>query len=239
MDNRVHALPEAKRVFVRRMFDGIAGTYDLLNHVLSVGTDIIWRRRTITGLNIQPGCLLLDLATGTGDLAFEALTRHPETRIVGADLSVPMMSIGRKKDARGQGGVRFVCGDAEYLPFNNRTFDAISIGFGVRNFSRLTVGLNEMWRVLRPGGKVAILEFSKPKAILMRTLYLFYFKNVLPVIGRIVSKDQQAYRYLYESVMMFPEGPDFLYRLESSGFKNTRVHRMSLGIVNLYVAEKT
>ncbi|HCR18732.1 MAG TPA: bifunctional demethylmenaquinone methyltransferase/2-methoxy-6-polyprenyl-1,4-benzoquinol methylase, partial [Candidatus Latescibacteria bacterium] len=165
------------------MFDGIAGTYDLLNHVLSVGTDIIWRRRTITGLNIQPGCLLLDLATGTGDLAFEALTRHPETRIVGADLSVPMMSIGRKKDARGHGSVRFVCGDAEYLPFNNRTFDAISIGFGVRNFSRLTVGLNEMWRVLRPGGKVAILEFSKPKAILMRTLYLFYFKNVLPVIG--------------------------------------------------------
>lgn len=221
------------------MFDGIAGTYDLLNHVLSVGTDIIWRRRTITGLNIQPGCLLLDLATGTGDLAFEALTRHPETRIVGADLSVPMMSIGRQKDARGHGGVRFVCGDAECLPFNNQTFDAISIGFGVRNFSRLPVGLNEMWRVLRPGGKVAILEFSKPKAILMRTLYLFYFKNVLPVIGRIVSKDQQAYRYLYESVMMFPEGPEFLYRLESSGFKNTRVHRMSLGIANLYLAEKT
>ena len=221
------------------MFDGIAGTYDLLNHVLSVGTDIIWRRRTITGLNIQPGCLLLDLATGTGDLAFEALTRHPETRIVGADLSVPMMSIGRKKDARGHGGVRFVCGDAECLPFNNQTFDAISIGFGVRNFSRLPVGLNEMWRVLRPGGKVAILEFSKPKAILMRTLYMFYFKNVLPVIGRIVSKDQQAYRYLYESVMMFPEGPEFLYRLESSGFKNTRVHRMSLGIANLYFAEKT
>ena len=238
MKNQAHASPEAKRVFVRRMFDGIAGTYDLLNHLLSAGVDIVWRRRTIDGLGIQPGWLILDLATGTGDLAFEAFARHPSARIVGADLSIPMMSIGKKKEARGKGVVRFVCGDAERLPFGSQTFDAISIGFGVRNFSRLDVGLKEMYRVLRPGGKLAVLEFSKPKAVLMRSLYLFYFRNVLPLIGRIVSRDPQAYRYLYESVMLFPEGEEFQRRMETSGFKNSNVSRLSLGIANIYLAER-
>ena len=238
MDENVHIQPEAKRVFVRKMFDGIAGTYDLLNHLLSVGIDIVWRKRTVDALGIQPGWLVLDLATGTGDLGFETAARHPGTQIIGVDLSVPMMQVGRQKALRGNGGVRFVCGDAERLPFNDQTFDAICIGFGVRNFARLDVGLEEMCRVLRREGKLAVLEFSKPRAIAMRALYLFYFKNVLPLIGRIISRDPGAYQYLYESVMLFPEGEEFVVRMENSGFRNSRTIRLSLGIANLYLAER-
>lgn len=228
----------ARRAFVRRMFDGIAGTYDLLNHLLSAGADILWRRWTIDALALEPGWWILDLATGTGDLGLEAAARDPGVRVVGADLSRPMLRLGNKKQQKRSGRLFFLCGDAERLPFPDARFQAVTIGFGVRNFSDLATGLREIYRVMRPGGRLAILEFSRPRAFLLRRVYFFYFKYILPGIGRVVSRNPRAYRYLYESVMGFPEGDAFLRRLARAGFAEPEERRFSFGIATLYMARK-
>ena len=238
MDPKVLVTPEAKRAFVRRMFDGIAGTYDLLNHLLSAGTDIIWRRQAVDGLGVEPGWRVLDLATGTGDLGFEVCGRDSSVSVVGVDLSVPMLRRGREKGDRRQAAVRFLCGDAERLPFRDETFDGLSIGFGIRNVADLDAGLREMCRVLKRGGRVAVLEFSRPRTFLLTRIYFLYFRRVLPLIGRVVSRDRTAYRYLYESVMRFPEGPDFLRRLTEAGFEGAVGRRLTLGISTAYVGRR-
>lgn len=221
------------------MFDGIAGTYDLLNHLLSAGIDVVWRRRTIDGLCPAPGWCVLDLATGTGDLGLEAADRHAEIRVVGVDLSIPMLQRGARKAGTRPGRTAFLCGDAERLPFPDRVFEGVTIGFGIRNLVDLKAGLGEMHRVLRSDGRLAVLEFSRPRVFLLRVLYLFYFKNILPLIGRIVSRDPYAYRYLYESVMRFPEGAEFCLHLLDTGFVDVVERRLTFGIATLYLASKT
>ena len=223
---------------MRQMFDGIAGTYDLLNHLLSAGVDILWRRWTVDALDLKAGWCILDLATGTADLGLEAAARDPGVRVVGADLSLPMLRRGNKKQKRKSGQLFLLCGDAQRLPFPDARFHAVTIGFGVRNFSDLTAGLHEILRVLRPGGRLAILEFSRPRAFLLSRAYLFYFRFILPGIGRLVSRNPLAYRYLYESVMRFPEGEAFRTRLTQTGFLEPVERRLTLGIATLYLASK-
>ena len=230
---------EAKRAFVRRMFDGIAGTYDLLNHLLSGGADILWRRQAVDDLQVVDGWRILDLATGTGDLAFEAAGRASGVSVFGADVSRPMLRRGLTKESRRQSGVRFLCGDAERLPFADRTFDGLTIGFGIRNVADLDVGIKEMHRVLKPGARLAVLEFSRPRTVLLSQLYFLYFRCLLPVIGRLISGHTAAYRYLYESVMRFPEGQAFRGRMERAGFTDLREHRLTLGIATAYLATRS
>ncbi len=223
---------------MRQMFDGIAGTYDLLNHLLSAGVDIVWRRWTVDALELQAGEWILDLATGTGDLGLEAAARDSGVRVVGADLSLPMLRLANKKRDRRSGQLFLLCADAERLPFPDVRFHAVTIGFGVRNFSDLNNGLQEIHRVLRTGGRLAILEFSRPKAFLLRRIYFFYFKFILPGIGRLVSRNPLAYRYLYESVMGFPEGEAFRRRLTQAGFVEAVERRLTFGIATIYLASK-
>ena len=238
MDPTVFSQHDAKRLFVRRMFDGIAGTYDVLNHLLSAGVDVVWRRRSIDALNPEPGWRILDLATGTGDLGFEAAARGPGITVTGADVSLGMLRRGlAKRDGR-SGQIAFTAGDAERLPFADATFDGLTIGFGIRNVAQLESGLAEMHRVLQEGGRLAVLEFSKPRAYVLRGPYFFYFRNVLPVVGRLVSKDPHAYSYLYESVMRFPEGQAFCDRLTGAGFVDVTQTRFTFGIATLYTGRK-
>lgn len=230
----------SKKLQVSRMFDNIAPWYDFLNHFLSLGIDIRWRKTTVRALRkFHPG-FLLDVATGTADLALEAYRTLKPHRIIGLDISEEMLSVGRSKIAkRGLGdSIELVSGDCENLPFESNTFDAITVAFGVRNFEDLDQGLKEMKRVLKPDGHVAILEFSSPTLFPFKKLYNFYFKNLLPLIGRITSKDPKAYSYLYESVQAFPNGKEFAERLESIGFQGATYKPLTLGICTLYLAKK-
>jgi len=238
MDQTVLTDPRRKRKFVRGMFDGIAGTYDFLNHLLSAGIDVVWRRKTVDLLAPQPDWRVLDLATGTGDLGFEVASRDASISVQGADVSVGMLRHGVEKEkARGR-GLSFLAGDAEGLPFPDGAFDGVAIGFGIRNVAELDRGLNEIYRVTKAGGRLAILEFSKPQTPVVRGLYFLYFKRILPLIGKLVSKDPQAYTYLYESVMLFPEGSVFCERLVAAGFQEVRQVRLTFGIASIYTGNK-
>lgn len=231
---------DSKKNQVSKMFDNIAPWYDFLNHFLSLGIDITWRRRAIRTLkNLQPK-LILDVATGTADLAIEAEKQLSPEKIVGIDIANEMLEIGRQKLKKRQltQKIELFLGDSENLSFPDNTFDAVTVAFGVRNFENLGKGLQEMHRVTRPGGKVVILEFSKPTLFPFRQLYNFYFRNFLPVIGRVTSKDPKAYRYLYESVQAFPDGKDFVNVLEKTGFQSATYKPLTLGICTLYLAEK-
>lgn len=222
------------------MFDNIAPWYDFLNHFLSLGIDITWRRQAIRTLkNLQPK-LILDVATGTADLAIEAERQLSPDKIIGIDIANEMLEIGRQKLKKCQltQKIELFLGDSENLSFPDNTFDAVTVAFGVRNFENLGKGLQEMHRVTRPGGMVVILEFSKPTLFPFKQLYNFYFRNLLPVIGRITSKDPKAYRYLYESVQAFPDGKDFVNVLEKTGFQSATYKPLTLGICTLYLAEK-
>ena len=238
MDRDVLLEPEAKRAFVRRMFDGIAGTYDLLNHTLSLGIDIVWRKKAVNQLNPEPGWCILDLATGTGDLGFESGKRHGDIRVIGVDPSVPMLRQGVGKNASRSNPMVFLCGDGECLPFVEGIFDGLTIGFGIRNVAELELALGEMCRVLKVGGRLVVLEFSRPRTPVFRGIYNFYFKYILPRIGQLVSRDPSAYHYLYESVMRFPEGADFCQRLTDAGFVDMQEIRLTFGIATIYLASK-
>lgn len=230
---------DAKKKQVAEMFDSISGKYDFLNHFLSLGIDIRWRKKAIKMLaDLQPK-QILDIATGTGDFAIESLKLHPE-KVIGVDISEGMLNVGREKmKKRGYSDIiDMQSGDSENLHFDNNKFDAVIVAFGVRNFENLEKGLSEMNRVLRPGGRAIILEFSKPTVFPFKQLYNFYFRWILPKIGKVVSKDNAAYTYLPESVNEFPFGNDFLRILEKTGYKNTKCKPLTLGISSIYVGEK-
>ncbi|HET8573318.1 MAG TPA: bifunctional demethylmenaquinone methyltransferase/2-methoxy-6-polyprenyl-1,4-benzoquinol methylase UbiE [Edaphocola sp.] len=229
-----------KKEQVQGMFDRIAGKYDFLNHFLTLGIDRGWRRKTIRSLEDIAPKQILDVATGTGDLAIAALRLHPE-QVTGVDISEGMLAIGKKKiTAKGLGHkIRLQSGDSEALAFPDKGFDAVTCAYGVRNFGNLNKGLSEMSRVLRPGGKIAILEFSMPSKFPVKQLYLFYFNHILPFLGKMVSKDQTAYTYLPESVAAFPEGKAFCTLLAQNGFTAIKERRLAFGITSLYIAIKS
>lgn len=229
----------SKKEQVAEMFNNISPKYDFLNHFLSAGIDIIWRKKAIKKLKNHQPKLILDVATGTGDFAIEALKLNPE-KVIGVDISSGMLDIGREKMKKKSldHKIEMVLGDSEGLPFEDNKFDAIIVAFGVRNFEDLEAGLKDMNRVLKPGGKVVVLEFSKPRKFPVKQLYNFYFKYILPKLGRLVSKDSRAYTYLPESVKAFPDGKNFLSVLEGSGFKKTTWTSLTFGISSIYTGIK-
>lgn len=229
----------SKKEQVATMFDNISGKYDFLNHFLSLGIDIRWRKKAIKLLKKDQPKQILDIATGTGDFAIEALALNPD-KVTGVDISVGMLNVGREKmKKRGlDHKIELLTGDSEQLQFEDNKFDAVIVSFGVRNFENLEKGLADMYRVLKPGGKTVILEFSKPKSFPFKQLYNFYFKWILPKIGNTISKDQAAYTYLPESVRQFPDGQNFLQILEKVGFKNTQCKSLTLGISSIYTGTK-
>ncbi|MEQ1747700.1 MAG: bifunctional demethylmenaquinone methyltransferase/2-methoxy-6-polyprenyl-1,4-benzoquinol methylase UbiE, partial [Saprospiraceae bacterium] len=227
---------ESKKVQVERMFDSIARRYDLLNRVLSLGIDVWWRRRALGYLRSDKPKVILDVATGTADVAIMAAKMLKPDRIVGVDIANQMLDIGREKIKRAglSGTIELETGDSERLRFGAATFDAVTVAFGVRNFENLEAGLAEMLRVLRPGGRVVILEFSRLRLFPLKQLYNAYFKYVLPLVGRLTSRDIRAYTYLFESVQAFPEGENFLNILSKTGFQHPRCERLTLGICSIY-----
>lgn len=223
---------------VEQMFDSISHKYDFLNHFLSMGIDKIWRKKAISKLNEIKPKKILDVATGTADLAIAANVLKP-TEVIGVDLSENMLNVGRKKLAElGLNHIKLQKGDSENLPFANDEFDAITVGFGVRNYQNLETGLSEMRRVLRPGGKLVVLEFSKPSTFPIKQLFNFYSKYILPLWGKIFSGSKEAYTYLPESVKHFPEGENFLRILKSCGYHNCVHTRLTFGICSIYEASK-
>jgi len=230
----------AKKQQVADMFDNISGTYDFLNHFLSLGIDIIWRKNAIRTLKPFHPQYLLDVATGTGDFALEALRMLNPQKIIGVDISQGMLDVAQEKIAKKGLGDRFevALGDSENLPFENDTFDAVTVAFGVRNFENLEKGLSDICRVLKPGGKAVILEFSKPKHFPVKQLYHFYFHQVTPRIGKLFSKDHRAYSYLPESVAQFPDGQQFTDMLRRVGFTQAVSRPQTFGICTLYVGTK-
>lgn len=230
-----------KKSQVSKMFNNIAPYYDFLNRLLSLGIDISWRKKAVRQLLTDPRPkIILDVATGTADLALEINRQLSPQHITGIDIADDMLEIGRKKIARQNLSqvIRLESGDSEDLKFEDNYFDAITVAFGVRNFENLEKGLTEMRRVLKPGGKAVVLEFSKPRIFPFKQLYHFYFKNILPFIGRFTSKDPKAYQYLYESVQSFPDGERFTEILSNVGFKQSKCIPLTLGICSIYVAEK-
>ena len=230
----------SKKEQVAEMFNAISPKYDALNRILSAGIDQSWRRKTLREIRATGALNLLDVATGTADLALALAKGIPGSRVVGVDISAGMLEVGRSKvRARDlEGRVRLDLGDGEQLPYEESSFDAVTVAFGVRNFENLEQGLRDMRRVLQPGGTLAVLEFSQPTAWPLRSLYLFYFKNILPRIGRMVSKDASAYTYLPNSVQAFPYGEAFAAKLREAGFKSVRVRPLTFGIASLYLAIK-
>jgi len=229
-----------KKEQVALMFNNIARRYDFLNHFLSLGIDKIWRRKTIKTLKgIASNPILLDVASGTGDLAITALKLNPK-KIIGIDISEEMLRFGAEKIKKRnlENIISLQKGDSENIEFANDFFDGVTVAFGVRNYENLNKGLSEMHRVLKPNGKIAILEFSKPKSFPVKQIYNFYFKSILPLIGRLVSKDNAAYTYLPESVRQFPERDLFIEELMKVGFKKCSFTLLSFGIATIYSAKK-
>jgi demethylmenaquinone methyltransferase / 2-methoxy-6-polyprenyl-1,4-benzoquinol methylase len=230
---------QSKKNQVEEMFDNISPKYDLLNHLLSVNIDKIWRKNAIKKVKVFAPQNILDVATGTGDFAIAA-TRIKNVRVTGIDISEGMLEVGRKKVERKKlsGQIELIKADSENLPFDKDTFDAATVGFGVRNFENLEKGLSEIFRVLKPGGVFVVLEFSKPKKTPFKQLYYFYFTKILPALGRLISKDNSAYTYLPESVKTFPDGEDFIDILNNVGFVESRSHQQTFGIATIYFSRK-
>ncbi|HRI28704.1 MAG TPA: bifunctional demethylmenaquinone methyltransferase/2-methoxy-6-polyprenyl-1,4-benzoquinol methylase UbiE [Chitinophagales bacterium] len=232
-------LKMSKKEQVAKMFNNIAPRYDLLNRVLSLGIDRWWRYIAINRLKeVQPKTIL-DVATGTADVALATMRLKPH-KVVGIDISAQMLELGKQKIQQRnlQNIITLMQGDAENLPFDNNSFDAITVAFGVRNFENLEKGLAELFRVLKPGGKLVVLEFSKPKIFPMKQLFSIYFTYVLPFIGKLISKDSHAYTYLPESVQAFPEGNNFTGILQQTGFKSTQCTPLTFGISSVYTGIK-
>ena len=229
---------ESKKKQVSEMFDNIANSYDFLNHSLSLGMDNVWRKIAIKKLTNNPK-IILDIATGTGDFAVSA-AKYTDAKITGIDISQGMLNVGvekvRKKNLNNR--ISLQLADSESLPFNDNTFEAITAGFGVRNFENLNKGLLEMKRVLNKDGIVVILEPSTPKYFPLKQFYKLYFHHVLPTIGAWISKDKSAYSYLPESVNAFPSGEKFIVELKNVGFKDCKHIPLTFGIVSLYIAIK-
>lgn len=229
----------SKKEEVAEMFNNISGRYDFLNHFLSLGIDKLWRRKAVNCLKDDRPKKILDLASGTGDFALALLRLKPE-EVIGADISDGMLEMGRKKMQRLKVDhiIRLQNGDSENLSFEDNSFDAITVGFGVRNFQDLKQGLKEMHRVLRKDGKVVVLEFSKPSRFPVKQFFGFYSKVIIPFFGKKISKDARAYTYLPESVAAFPEGNDFLTIMGECGFHKLNAKRLSGGIATIYTGCK-
>jgi len=227
------------QAYVRSLFDRIAPRYDFLNHFLSSGFDVLWRNRAIRTLRDHHPKQILDVATGTADLAIEAAKLRPEM-IVGVDLSSEMIRLGEEKIARRglQALIKLERASAEELPFPDGSFDAVTVAFGMRNFSNLEAGLAQMYRVLRSGGVVMILEFSRPRQVPLKQVYRLYFKRVLPVVGGLISRSREAYEYLPRTVAQFPDGDELLDVLTSIGFTRSRQQSLSCGIATIYTGQK-
>ncbi len=237
-------LPDAssnlnKKEQVAEMFNHIAGKYDFLNHFLSLGIDKGWRKKAIKEVVAVKPQRILDVATGTADLAIAAMKAKPR-EIIGIDIAAQMLEVGntKLKDLNLTETIKLQLGDSENLPFESNSFDAAMCSYGVRNFENLEAGLKEMNRVLRQGGKVVILEFSHPKSFPIKQLYQFYFRFILPTLGKLVSKHSTAYTYLPESVMAFPEGQIFCEMLHRCGFQQAKARPLTFGITTLYTAVK-
>lgn len=231
---------ESRKEQIAGMFDRVAHRYDFLNHFFSMGIDKIWRKKAINTIQpIQPQ-KILDVATGTGDFAIAAANALKPQSIIGVDISKGMLEKGIEKINQKNLNkiIHLQYGDSENLPFEQNQFDAITCAYGVRNFENLERGLSEMYRVIRTGGRIAILEFSHPKNFPVKQLYNFYFRFVVPKVGAAVSKDNTAYKYLPESVKVFPEGEKFCTILKQCGFKNVKAIPLTFGITTLYTAEK-
>ena len=223
---------------IGQLFDRIAGTYDGLNHGLSLNIDKRWRRKTVQCMPQTHH--VLDVAIGTADLTIEMLKRGKAEQVTGLDLSEQMMAIGKMKVERKKWNdkVSFIYGNAQQMPFDDASFDGVTCAYGCRNFSDLDAGLKEMYRVLKPGGQVTILEFSYPKNRLIRFVYDLYFSHILPFVGRIVSRDKTAYSYLNKSVKHFCWGKAFVQHLTDAGFKETQFKPLTFGITTIYTAKK-
>lgn len=229
----------SKKEQVAKMFNNISHKYDLLNHLLSLGIDIQWRKKAIKQLKpIQPKSIL-DVATGTGDFAIQSLSLNPQ-KVIGVDISDGMLSVGKEKIANKKLDhiISLENGDSENLRFSDNNFDAVIVAFGVRNFEHLENGLSNMHRVLRKGGKVVILEFSKPTSFPFKQIYNFYFNSILPNIGNVISRDNSAYTYLPESVQAFPDGERFLEILNKTGFNQIECIPLTFGICSIYTGIK-
>lgn len=229
----------SKKEQVATMFNNISKKYDFLNHFLSLGIDILWRKKAIRLLKKSQPKHILDIATGTGDFAIEALKLNPN-KIIGIDISEGMLAVGKEKikNKKLQDIIELKLGDSEKLDFDDNVFDAYTVGFGVRNFENLEKGLSEMLRVLKPNGTGIILEFSKPKSFPIKQLYNLYFNELLPRIGKLISKDDTAYTYLPESVNAFPEGDEFVKILRKLGYKNINAIPLLFGIASIYKVTK-
>ncbi len=230
---------DSKKEQVATMFNNIAPKYDFLNQLLSLGIHKGWRKKAIQFLAPKKPKKILDIATGTGDFAIEAMKLQPE-KVVGVDISEGMLKLGVEKIHKLQfeKHIELKLGDSENLPFEDNSFDAITVGFGVRNFEHLEKGIAEIYRVLNQGGTLAVLEFSKPKNFPIKQVYNFYFRYVTPTVGKIFSKDASAYTYLPESVNAFPDGEDFLNVLKKAGFKECKAMPLTFGIASIYTGNK-
>lgn len=228
-----------KKQQVAQMFDRIAFRYDFINRFLSAGIDMYWRKRAIRELKKVKPALILDSATGTADMAILARRYLQTNKIIGIDISTCMLELGRKKIDKLMlnDHIELQLGDSETINFANDTFDAVTVAFGVRNYENLRTGLQEMLRVMKPGGKLVVLEFSKPKSV-MKGLYNLYMKTVAPAIGSLISKNRYAYQYLNKSVKAFPEGIEFLKILNETGYTSTYLKTLSLGICTIYCGHK-
>ena len=229
---------QSKKDQVKHMFNMIASKYDVLNHTLSLGMDYVWRKKAIKKILNNPK-EILDIATGTADFAISA-AKHTQANITGIDISDQMIYVGNKKikQKKLHNRIKLSIEDSEKLPFNDNSYDAITAGFGVRNFENLEKGLSEIYRVVKKNGYVVILEPSTPKAFPLKQIFSIYFQKILPFIGSLVSKDKSAYSYLPNSVKSFPDGDDFLKILNKQGFSKANYYPLSFGIVSLYVAIK-
>jgi len=230
---------QSKKEEVAEMFNNISKRYDFLNHFLSMGIDKLWRKKAIKILGENSPKVILDIATGTGDFAVEALKLNP-TKVIGIDISKGMLAMGveKMKTKKVDHIIDLQLGDSENLNFEDNYFDGYTVGFGVRNFENLEKGLGEMLRVLKPNGKAVILEFSKPKKFPIKQSYFVYSKYILPTIGKLVSKDARAYTYLPESIAAFPEGEEFISIMKKVGYKNVDSKLVSGGIATIYFGNK-
>lgn len=229
----------SKKEQVAEMFDNISGKYDFLNHFLSAGIDKRWRKKAIKLLEPYEPKEILDIATGTADFAIAALKLNP-IHVTGVDISEGMLEQGRLKIAKKKMNDKIALqyGDSENLPFKDNSFDALTVGFGVRNYENLENGLSDMLRVLRPNGVAVILEFSKPKKFPAKQFFSFYNNRLLPLIGKTISKDPRAYTYLPESIAAFPEGEDFIGILKKVGYLRCEQRKVSGGIASIYICQK-
>jgi demethylmenaquinone methyltransferase / 2-methoxy-6-polyprenyl-1,4-benzoquinol methylase len=244
MENKIEVKPYSadgsKKEQIAEMFNNVAHRYDFLNRALSLGIDVWWRKKALLSMKDLKPKNVLDVATGTADVAIMCNKLLSPDKIVGVDISAGMLEQGDIKIANLglQNKITLQLSDGELLPFPDNSFDAVTIAYGIRNFENVEKGLAEMHRVLKPNGEIMVLEFSKPTIFPFKQLFNFYFKNILPIVGRLTSKDPKAYTYLFESVQTFPDGQNFVNLLVKSGFKNSKCIPLTLGISSIYKGAK-